>query len=163
MTKVLSLLLRELGEVWPPAGLLGERPGVLLLGVVGLLGERPGVLLLGVVGLWGERPGVLLVGVSGLSEEPPGLLLVGVSGLSEEPPGLLLFGSTLLGAPGTVGSSAALSASSKTRSRESLKPLVWRFNSANPGTAIKELTPAIPATVTNFLNKLLRLSEVMNF
>jgi len=92
MTKVLSLLLRELGEVLPPAGLLGERPGLLLLGVVGLLGERPGLLLLGVVGLLGERPGLLL-----------------------------LFGS-VAGERGAVRSSVALSARSKTRSPDWLKP-----------------------------------------
>jgi len=107
MTKVLSLLLRELGEVSPPAGLLGERPGLLLLGVVGLLGERPGLLLLGVVGLLGERPGLLLLGVVGLLGERPGLLL--------------LFGS-VAGERGAVRSSVALSARSKTRSPDWLKP-----------------------------------------
>src|SRR4028118_2364692 len=163
MTKVLSLLLRELGEVWPPAGLWGERPGLLLLGVVGLWGERPGLLLLGVVGLWGERPGLLLLGVVGLWGERPGLLLLGVVGLWGERPGLLLLFGSVAGDPGAVRSSVALSARSKTRSPDWLKPLVWRFNSANPGTAIKELTPAIPATVTNCLNKLLRFREVMNF
>ena len=77
MTKVLSLLLRELGEVSPPAGVLGERPGLLLMGVFGLLGERPGLLLVGVFGLLGERPGLLLVGVFGLLGELSGLLLLG--------------------------------------------------------------------------------------
>ncbi len=107
MTKVLSLLLRELGEVWPPAGLWGERPGLLLLGVVGLWGERPGLLLLGVVGLWGERPGLLLLGVVGLWGERPGLLV--------------LFGS-VAGDPGAVRSSVAVSARSKPRSPDWLKP-----------------------------------------
>jgi len=106
MTKVLSLLLRELGEVWPPAGLLGERPGLLLLGVVGLLGERPGLLLLGVVGLWGERPGLLLLGVVGLLGERPGLLLLG----------------SVAGERGAVRSSVALSARSKTLEPDWLKP-----------------------------------------
>ena len=122
MTKVLSLLLRELGEVLPPAGVLGERPGVLLLGVVGVLGERPGVLLLGVVGLLGERPGVLLLGVVGVLGERPGVLLLGVVGLLGERSGLLLLFGSVAGEPGVVRSSAALSARSKTRSPDWLKP-----------------------------------------
>src|SRR4028118_2216416 len=108
MTKVLSLLLRELGEVWPPPGLFGERPGLLLLGVVGLLGEPPGLLLLGVVGLLGERPGLLL--------------LLGVVGVLGERPGLLLLFGSVAGEPGAVRSSAALSARSKARSPDWLKP-----------------------------------------
>jgi hypothetical protein len=122
MTKVLSLLLREVGEVWPPAGLLGERPGLLLLGVVGLLGERPGLLLLGVVGLLGERPGLLLLGVVGLLGERPGLLLLGVVGLLGELPGVLLLFGSVTPEPGVVASSAWLSASSKTRSPDWFKP-----------------------------------------